>query len=230
MVVSAREVRSLAHARKLGIYGGSFDPVHAGHVHVARVAQQTQALEHVVFVPAAAPPHKPGRVLASPEDRVRMLELALRDQPSWSISSLEFERKGPSYTVDTLRELPARLALARDVELFFLLGWDNLVGLERWRDVRDVLTLAQPIVVLRRDGTREREDDAVLAHLRRELGETVYARLERGLVRATPSPESSSEVRALLARGVDPGAALPPGVMEYIRSRGIYLPVPPAQP
>src|SRR5262245_873479 len=102
----------LAQARRVGVYGGSFDPVHAGHVHVARQAQRAFALDAVVFVPAAQPPHKPGRVLASPQDRVAMLEIALRGEPSWRVTTLEFERSGPSYTIDTLRELPRRLGLA----------------------------------------------------------------------------------------------------------------------
>ncbi len=219
MAESARRQVDLSGARRLGVYGGSFDPVHAGHVHVAREAQRAFKLDAVLFVPAAQPPHKPERALALPNDRVAMLEIALRAEPTWCVSQLEFERSGPSYTIDTLRELPRRLALAPQCELFFLLGWDNLRGLERWREVRALLALVQPVVVWRGD-----EDARVLEHLRREFGEVLYMRLERGLVRAPPAPESSTEVRELLARGQDPGAALPDGVLEYIRARGIYAP------
>jgi nicotinate-nucleotide adenylyltransferase len=214
---SAREARSLGRVRKLGVYGGSFDPVHAGHLHVARVARARCGVEHVVFVPAAVPPHKQQRVLASAQDRVRMLEIAIASEPAWSISTLELERPGPSYTVDTLRALPARLGLASDVELCFLFGWDNLRGLERWRDADAVLELAQPIVVWR-EGTDERVFDT----LRRALKPESFERLLRGLVREPPAPESSTEVRDRLLRGEDPSDALPPGVLEYICARGIY--------
>lgn len=217
MAESLREARALGHVRRLGVYGGSFDPVHVGHLHVARVAQRAFALEHVVFVPAAEPPHKPGRKLASREDRVRMLELALADEPRWSISTLEFERAGPSFTVDTLRALPQRLALAPEAELYLLIGWDNLRGLERWRSVRELLALAQLVVVWRAGA-----DESLLDSLRRELGPELYANIARGLVREPPAPESSTELRATLARGGEPLDALPAGVLEYIRSRGIY--------
>ena len=209
----------LAHAVRVGIYGGSFDPVHNAHLHVAREAQRAFALDCVVFVPAARPPHKPGRVLASNTDRAAMLALALQGEPTWCVDQLEFERSGPSYTIDTVRELPARLKLARDVELFLLLGWDNLKGFERWREVRALLELVQPIVV-----ARGVEDRSVLEHLRRELGSAAFAKLERGLLRVATRPESATELRARLARGATPDDELPAKVLEYIRARGIYSP------
>jgi nicotinate-nucleotide adenylyltransferase len=207
----------LASVRRLGMLGGSFDPVHRGHLFVARAAQRQFALDHVLFVPAARPPHKPGRKLASQDDRAHMLALALEGEPSWSMSTLEFARTGPSYTIDTVRELPQRLGLRPDVEIFLILGWDNLRGLERWREVKALLERVQPIVVWR--GEAEGVD---LDLLRRELGPELFTKLERGLLRLPPSPESSTQVREQLARGEDPGPALPPGVLEYIRARGIY--------
>lgn len=211
-------------ARRLGLFGGSFDPVHSGHLHVARSAQREFRLDRVVFVPAARPPHKPGRKLASQDDRAHMLALAIAPEPSWSMSTLEFERGGPSYTIDTVRELPRRLGLRGDVELFLTIGWDNLHGLEKWREARALLALVQPVVIWRGEG-----DAGLLEHLRRELGTELFAKLERGLLRLPPAPQSSTEMRERLARGEDPGASLPPGVLEYIRARGIYAlePEPP---
>lgn len=207
----------LRGVRRLGILGGSFDPVHRAHLFVARVAQAAFALDAIVFVPAARPPHKPARELASNADRAAMLAIAIRGEPSWSISELEFEREGLSYTIDTVREIPGRLCLSREVELFLIVGWDNLRGFERWHQVADLLGLVQPIVV-----ARGREDLATLSHLRRELGAGLYLKLERGLLRVPEQRESSTEVRQLLARSDDPGDLLPPGVLEYIRARGIY--------
>ena len=214
---SAREARSLAHLRRVGVYGGSFDPVHAGHLHVARVARERFALDGLVFVPAARPPHKPGRELASEADRLAMLELALEGWNDAWISTVEFERVGFSYTYDTLRELPARAGLASDCALHVVIGWDNLRGLERWHRANEMLTLAQPIVVWREGG-----DEEVLAHLARTLDPKAFARVERGLVRVPPAPESSTDVRAALERGELPAGAVAPKVLEYIRSRGIY--------
>lgn len=191
--------------------------MHSGHLHVARCAQQSFDLDQVVFVPAAAPPHKLERRLAAASHRVAMLERALAPESSWSIWCVELDRAGPSYTVDTLRAAPSELALTGGTDLHLLLGWDNLRGFERWRASRELLNLARPIVVW-----RGAEDEATLEHLRRELGETSFEILRKGLLRVPPAPESSTAVRELLARGVDPGAALPPGVLEYIRAQGIY--------
>lgn len=208
----------LSSVRALGLFGGSFDPVHAGHLHVARAAESAFGLEHVVLVPAARPPHKPGRVLAEGDDRLRMLELALDGLERRSISAMELSREGPSYTFDTVCELPARLGLAPDVRLHLLIGWDNLRGLERWHRAAELLARVQPVVILRGE-----DDPALLEHLRRELGDELFAVLERGFLRLEPVAISSTELREGLARGeVPPAGELPPGVLEYIRSRGIY--------
>jgi nicotinate-nucleotide adenylyltransferase len=206
-----------AFGRRVALYGGSFDPVHVGHLHVALSAQRAFDLDQIVFVPAARPPHKLGHVLAPAADRVRMLELALEREPSWSVWTSELERDGPSYTVDTLRRAPGELGLARDAELHLILGWDNLRGFERWREAREIVELAQPIVVW-----RGAEDEAALATLRAEFGPDLGARIERGLVRVSPSPASSTAVRERLARGEACADLVPPTVLEYIRLRGIY--------
>ena len=227
----------LSAVRRLGVLGGSFDPVHVGHLHAARAAQAAFELEHVLFVPAARPPHKPGRRLAPGADRVAMLRLALAGRPDWSIDALELERGGPSYTIDTVRALPARHELPPGCRLHLVLGWDNLRGLEHWREVRALLAAVQPVVVYRRpgpgpdaaspapagsEGCGSEGSGGLLAHLRRELGPELFARLERGLVEIEPVPVSSTAIRAELAAGRDPGAALPPGVGEYARRRGLY--------
>ena len=206
---------------RVGVLGGSFDPVHAGHLHAARAAQEAFALDRVVFVPAAQAPHKPGGPSASGLDRATMLELAVGRERDWLVSTLELEREGPSYTIDTLRALRGELGLAAEDELYLILGGDNLAGFLEWRSASEILELAQPLVVVR--GGDEAE---VLRGLEERWGERAAARLARGLVRAPRVEVAASDLRAALARGEDPGAALPPGVLEYIRARGIYRPEP----
>jgi len=201
---------------RLGLFGGSFDPIHAGHLHVARAACEAFQLDRLVFVPAARPPHKPGRVLAPGEDRLAMVDLAIAGDERWSSSAIELGRSGPSYTIDTLRELPAKLGLA-DAELFLVLGSDNLAGLPGWRDARELLTLAQPIVVLRAGD--EAQFDA-LEHL--DLEPAVLARLQRGLLRLPPAAGRSSDLRAGMQSGTPPGEEVPDSVREYIARRGLY--------
>ncbi|MEO6710224.1 MAG: nicotinate-nucleotide adenylyltransferase [Planctomycetota bacterium] len=219
--------RSWAELRRIGIFGGSFDPVHVGHLYVASTAQAARALERVVFVPARVPPHKPEQVLASGSDRIAMLEIALRGHPDWTIDALELERAGPSYTIDTLRELRGRYGLHPDARLYLLLGSDNLRGFAHWKDVGLLLELALPVVV-----AREKELEPLIASLGRELPQTQAARLERALIACEPLEISSTEIRESLARGRVPSESLPAGVAEYIVSRGIYgtrtrLPAPP---
>ena len=135
-------------ARRIGIYGGSFDPPHLGHLFVARAAAEAFELDHVLFVPAARPPHKPGRVLAPGTDRMALLGLLLRDEPDVSIWGAELLRGGEaSYTLHTVQALVQELA--RSSEVFLIMGADNLAGLPAWYGVEELLGIVQPILVAR---------------------------------------------------------------------------------
>jgi nicotinate-nucleotide adenylyltransferase len=210
-----------AGVRRVGVFGGSFDPVHMGHLHVARSAAEAFDLERIVFVPAARPPHKPGVNLAGGAARLDMLRIALADEASWSTCDLELGREGPSFTIDTLRELPRRLALERGARLFLLIGSDNLRGFPTWRQAEELLEIAEPIIVHRGEDLAP-----VWAELQRDLPSRAFERLRSALLTPEPVRISASELRARLARGEGPGEQLPPGVLEYIRARGIYAPQP----
>lgn len=197
---------------RVGVLGGSFDPPHRGHLHAARAAREAFGLDQVLFVPAARPPHKPGRVLASGAHRVAMLELLIRGEPAFAVDARELGRAGPSFTVDTLAELAGE---QRGCELFLILGTDNLEGLPLWREVEELLGLAQPIVVHRAGSDRE-----PLAQLVGRLSPAALARLEGGLVTSEPYDASSTELRTCAERRA--GATLPPEVAAYIREHGLY--------
>jgi nicotinate-nucleotide adenylyltransferase len=204
-------------SERVGVLGGSFDPVHEGHLHVARCGLAARGLTRVVFVPARAPPHKPDVRLASDVHRLAMLELALAGEPRFEISRIELERAGPSYTVDTLRALPEQLGLAHDARLYLLLGGDNLAGLPGWRGFDEILRRAEPLVVVRAGDER-----ALLDGLRGRLDGAALEALERGLIAAPPRRVSATALRAALARGEDPGADLPAAVADYARTHGVY--------
>ena len=131
---------------RLGIFGGTFDPVHLGHLLLAEYCREQCRLDAVWFVPAAEPPHKQRTDLTPAERRAEMLQLAIGGHETFSVCTREIERGGVSYTVDTLSELadedPAR-------SLFFLLGGDSLADLPRWREPRRICQLAMPVVVTR---------------------------------------------------------------------------------
>ncbi|MCP3919857.1 MAG: nicotinate (nicotinamide) nucleotide adenylyltransferase [bacterium] len=212
---------------RLGLFGGSFDPVHTGHLHVARAAQEAFGLDRVVFVPAARPPHKPGKQLAVGEDRLAMLALAIAGEPTWELSSLELERTGTSYTYDTIVELPAAVDAPADCELYVILGSDNLPGLPTWHRAAELIARAQPVVVL-----RDEADLDTLIAVQEKLAPDLFARIEAGLLILPPAPGRASDLRARLAdvdprSGLDPSrdptlSLLPPGVWEYIVRQGIY--------
>jgi nicotinate-nucleotide adenylyltransferase len=203
------------HAQRLGLFGGSFDPPHAGHLHVVRRARAAFALDHVVLVPAARPPHKLARTLSAGEARLELLRALLRDEPGVSLWSHELERAGPSYTIDTLRALRKETQGA----LFLIVGTDNLEGLSGWREAEAVLALAQPIVVLRA-GTSPASLDAVLCDAR--LSSRARTRLALGRLHGPTVDVSSSALRAALAAGAVEPELLPPAVAKLALARGLY--------
>ena len=129
--------------QRIALFGGTFDPVHYGHLLLAEVAREQCDLDEVWFVPAAVPPHKQEIEVTSGEARAEMIELAVAGNPGILVSRFELERGGVSYTVDTLRRFREETP---DAELFFLLGADMLHDLPNWREAGEVCRLATPIV------------------------------------------------------------------------------------
>ncbi len=200
-------------AKRLAVYGGSFDPPHRGHLWVAERAREAFDLDHVVFVPARRPPHKPERNLAPDGDRLALLALLFGDRPWVSAWPGELRRAGPSFSYDTLRIF--RDALAEDTELFMILGSDNLPGLSKWHRAEELLELAQPIVILRSATSLAREH---LGDLAPDLEEKVVA----GYMEVETFDSSASAIRAAQAEGRDPGPTFPGMLREYVRLRGLY--------
>jgi nicotinate-nucleotide adenylyltransferase len=152
--MSASEARSEAkpsEVARIGVFGGTFNPIHVGHLHAAAQVQAKLGLARVVFVPAADPPLKRGgaQTIAPATLRLAWVQAALRDHTSFSVDDLELQRAGPSYTVDTLRELRAKLAPAR---LVFILGEDAFAELDLWHEPASLLTLADLAVMTRPPG------------------------------------------------------------------------------
>ncbi|MCA8979928.1 MAG: nicotinate (nicotinamide) nucleotide adenylyltransferase [Planctomycetes bacterium] len=201
-------------APRWGLFGGSFDPVHTGHLHAARAARAALGLERVLFVPARQSPHKLDRRLAPGPRRVELLELALAGEPDFVVDARELERAGPSYTLDTVRELTAERPGAPPA---MIIGSDNLRGLPRWRGVHELLDLVVPVVVHRSEHPEE-----LLVGLEGQLEPRELDALRAGFLRLPPVDCSSSEVRGRLARGEALDDALPPGVEARIRELDLY--------
>ena len=132
---------------KLGIYGGTFDPIHHGHLILAREALEQLQLDRVVFVPAAASPHKPDQKSAPPSLRLEMLRAGLEGEPHFEVDDLELHRPPPSFTIDTVEEISRR---ERDADIFYLVGSDNLPRLHTWHRFAELEKLVR-FVILARD-------------------------------------------------------------------------------
>lgn len=200
---------------KLGLFGGSFDPFHSGHLEVVRAAQAATGVERMIVLPTAAPPHKLERELAAPLARYAMSELALLDEPGIEVSSFELTLGRPAYTIDTL-EYFARLEPA--VELVLVVGSDSLAGLATWRRWPAILDLAELAVVTRPGAERERFEAASDPELR--------SRLERARLRwvvSAPHPASATEIRRRLAAGESvPEGWLDPRVLKFATKYRLY--------
>ena len=165
---------------KVGILGGTFDPPHHGHLIAAQDAIIDLELDKVIFIPAAVPPHKQRNNVTAPAVRLRMIEAATRDDGRFEVSDVELRRTGPSYTVDTLREL--RAARPTD-QLFLLLGVDQVREFESWREPKEVLKLAA-LVMLARAGIEDDDGRDIVEQTVRVTRIDVSSTLVRERVRA----------------------------------------------
>jgi nicotinate-nucleotide adenylyltransferase len=195
---------------RLGIFGGSFDPVHNGHLALARACHAQAALDEVWFMPTAVQPLKQHGPHATDAQRVEMLNLAIDSEEAWRVCTLEIDRGGVSYTVDTLRQLHTELPEAK---LYFMIGADAVRDLPHWREPREIFRLATPLIVHR--AGRPDPDFAALAPLC--TNETQPMRIEMPLVDV-----SSSEIRRRLAANESIEGLVPTAVAQYIAEHALY--------
>jgi nicotinate-nucleotide adenylyltransferase len=196
---------------RIGILGGTFDPIHYGHLAVAEEARIVLGFERIVFVPAARQPFKRGEHSAAPQQRLEMTQLACYDNPAFEVSPIEIQRTGPSYTVDTLETLHAQGL----VDLHFIVGADAAADLYRWRAAGRIVALAR-IVVIGRPGFAL--DRTTLTHDLPGL----EARLT--LLEGPGLDVSSSELRRRVAAGQPIRYQTPEPVVEYITQQRLYQP------
>lgn len=201
--------------RKIGILGGSFNPVHHGHLVLAERALEEPGLDRVVFVPARLPPHKGRSELADARHRIAMVRLAVAGNPRLGVSDMELKRAGPSYTVDTVEAFRRRFG--GQASIFFLIGADTLSELKSWREIRRLAKMCS-FVPFSRPGSRGPRE----ATLARAVG----AREARAIMhRAVGMPLvgiSASDIRRRLANGRSIRYLTPDAVVAYIRRNRLY--------
>ncbi len=197
----------------IGVLGGTFDPVHIGHLLVAEEVRARLDLTEILFVPAGQPWLKVDSPISPAEHRVEMVRLAIADKPYFKLSTMEIERADPTYTVDTIAELKARLGTGE--ELCFILGWDNLAELPQWRQPSRLITMCR-LVVVPRPGYPLPDLKALEASIP-ELSQrvTLMDKPEIGI--------SSSAIRDRVARGLSIRCLVAEPVDRYIKEHKLYL-------
>jgi nicotinate-nucleotide adenylyltransferase len=217
---------------KLGLLGGSFNPVHDGHLAIARHTREALELDQILFIPTGHPPHKPNGGLAPAQDRYEMVRLAIAPDSAFTISDVEIRRPGKSYSIDTIRQLQQEYG--PDIQLFFLIGLDAFLDFPSWRDPRTLLELCS-FVVLSRPGLSFRSLSTVsllppipypsLADL--DAGRVFRIEAQIGgqrliCLKQPPCPISASDIRARIRQGLPVANLLPPLVESYILRHHLY--------
>ena len=220
---------------RIGLFGGTFNPVHLGHLRAAVEVRQGFELDEIFLVPAALPPHKvPGDVAAS-VDRLNMLNLALGSDSGLKVSNVELNRSGPSYTIDTVQHF--KQTLPAESRLFLIMGLDAFLEIDTWKSYRELLTQI-PLIVINRPNAGDRTsgvpwkvmDDYIPAKLSADYSYSASrsAYLAGGqqpiyVFEVTALDISSTRIRRAISKDRSINYLVPPKVAEYIRTKGIYL-------
>lgn len=197
-------------SKRIGILGGSFNPVHLGHLHLAKELKLRCQLDEIWFVPVHQNPHKLGLSIVSSEHRLEMLQLATRGTPSYRVVDVECKRKGPSYTVDTLKHLHREYP---DNDFFLLLGSDTIKRFHDWKDPCEVLNLSTLVVASRYEG------GVALDYGDAKLEEIV----SEAIIPIKQLNASSTEIRSLIQKGEKYQHLVPPLVCDYIQKHRLYI-------
>lgn len=196
--------------RKIGIMGGTFDPIHYGHLLAAEEARAAFGLSEVIFVPTGQPPHKAEKQVSSAEDRFIMTELATVSYPFFNVSRVEINRTGSSYTIDTMREIRS-LPQYLDVDFYFITGLDAVLDIMTWKTPEVLMDMCQFVAVSRYGYTKKRLE---------ELPESLRAKiipLEIPLLAI-----SSTELRERIRQNRSIRFMVPPAIEQYIRKKSLY--------
>jgi nicotinate-nucleotide adenylyltransferase len=217
---------------RLGLLGGTFNPIHNGHLAIARQTREALSLDRILFIPTNDPPHKPLQSLAPAKDRYEMVRLAIRSDPQLAISDLELRRSGTSYSIDTVRQLQQEYG--PQTQLFFLIGLDAFLDFPTWHEPATLLTLCSFIVISRPGLSFQALGTLPLLPT---LPQQSLLDLDRGnssklsvsmgshaliCLRLPPCDISASEIRSKFKQGLPTANLLPPPVESYILQHHIY--------
>jgi nicotinate-nucleotide adenylyltransferase len=197
---------------KMGVLGGTFDPVHLGHIRMAEEARDALGLEQVILVPAGQPMSKPNRPITPAEHRIEMLRLAIKDKPRLNISTIETDRPGPSFTVDTVSEIQKKYGAG--AVICFILGWDSLEQVPQWHEPARLVKMCY-LVAIPRPGCKPPDLDA--------LEKKIPGISQKVICLKQPCIDvSATAIREKIVRGESIDKLVPKAVAAYIKKNNLY--------
>lgn len=202
----------MAAKRRVGIMGGTFDPIHIGHLVLAETAREELGLSEVLFIPAAQPPHKTGREVAAAEHRLRLVQLAVESNPFFRVLDVEMKREGPSYSYDTLHSLVEEHGASAD--FCFIVGGDEMNAIFTWHRASELFSLCSFAAASRQGSPLS------LSELRARLGEEALSRIH--FVKTPELEISSTDIRRRRQEGRSIRYLVPEKVEAYICKEGLY--------
>lgn len=219
----------------IGLFGGTFNPIHLGHIQVIQEVKKEFGLDKIFIIPSALPPHKEPDGLVDAGDRVAMIRLSFSNHPDFAVSDVELKRSGPSYTIDTVRHFKS--ILPEDSELFLILGLDAFLEIVTWKSYKDLFLLIPFIVMSRgaagKDGTvfgRRTVEDYLKSKIsegyKLSASQSSYvheAKQPVFVLNVTPIDISSTKIRKLIKTGRPIKSLVPEIVEAFIKSKGLYL-------
>lgn len=205
---------------RLGFFGGTFDPIHYGHLMLAEQCREQAGLDRVLFVPASQSPLKSSGPQVADKHRLEMLSLAIAGHPNFEISTTEVDRGGQSFTVDTLQELKTEHP---DSELFLLIGEDSLQTFDRWKEPKTICELAMPLICRRPDaGTKRDQEKVDLSLLQPFMDEQSLAKTRQAAIVSRLIEISGTDIRDRIAKDQSIRYLLPRSVEKYIETQRLY--------
>ena len=221
--------------KQIGLFGGTFNPIHLGHIQVIQEVKEGFGLNKIFIIPSALPPHKEPDGLVDAADRIEMIRLSFSNHPDFAVSDVELKRSGPSYTIDTVRHFKS--ILPRGAEIFLIMGLDAFLEIDTWKSYKDLFLLI-PFIVM----TRGTEGKNARMFGRKTVGDYLKSKISKGYTLSvsqssyihkkkqavyvfdvTPIDISSTKIRKLIKNG-SPIKSLVPGLVEaFIKNKGLYL-------
>jgi nicotinate-nucleotide adenylyltransferase len=221
--------------KRIGLFGGTFNPIHLGHIQVIQEVKKGFGLDKIFIIPSALPPHKKPDGLVDAGDRIEMIRLSFSNHPDFAVSDVELNRSGPSYTIDTVRHFKS--ILPEDAELFLILGLDAFFEIDTWKSYKDLFLLI-PFIVMSRGtegengrvfGRKTVEDylkSKISEGYNRSASQSSYIHKEKQPVYVfdvTPIDISSTKIRKLIKTGRPIKSLVPEIVEAFIKNKGLYL-------